>query len=36
MNVSKEWGVPLIVLSYLLGIITGLSIAEIVAKLLQG
>lgn len=35
MNIIKDWAIPLIVLSYLLGITTGLLIAEIIAKLLH-
>lgn len=35
MNIIKEWPIQLIVLSYLLGITTGLLIAEIITKLLD-
>ena len=34
MNIIKEWVIPLIVLSYLLGITTGLLIAGIIVKVL--
>jgi len=34
MNIIRKWVVSLVILSYLMGIITGLLVAEIIAKLL--